>query len=89
MLKNEMKHFHPVGRRSDVEWKRPSEIVDDPQFFVDGADRFDVKQGELGDCWLVAAIANVTMHKKLFEKVVPKEQSFREDDGYVGLFHFR
>ena len=36
---------HPVGRRGeDLEWKRPSEIVDDPAFFVDGATRFDVKQ---------------------------------------------
>ena len=34
-----------LGRRGeDLEWKRPSEIVDDPAFFVDGATRFDVKQ---------------------------------------------
>ncbi|KAB7507392.1 Calpain-A [Armadillidium nasatum] len=29
------------------EWKRPHEIADDPQLFIDGATRFDVKQGEL------------------------------------------
>ena len=26
----------------------PQEITEDPQLFVDGASRFDVKQGELG-----------------------------------------
>ena len=33
-----------LGRGEDLEWKRPSELVDDPAFFVDGATRFDVKQ---------------------------------------------
>ena len=26
-------------------WKRPSEIVSNPKFFVDGYDQFDVQQG--------------------------------------------
>ena len=25
-------------------WKRPSEIVNDPQMYVGGADRFDIRQ---------------------------------------------
>lgn len=54
---------------------------------MEGASRFDVKQGELGDCWLLAAIANLTMRKKLFKMVVPHDQSFHSD--YAGLFHFR
>ena len=29
----------------DLEWKRASEIVDDPNFIVDGATRFDINQG--------------------------------------------
>ena len=29
----------------DLEWKRASEIVDDPNFIVDGSTRFDVNQG--------------------------------------------
>ena len=36
---------------------------------------------------MLAAIANLTMHQSLFEKVVPHEQSF--DEGYAGIFHFR
>ena len=71
----------------NIEWKRASELCEDPRLFVDGASRFDIKQGELGDCWLLAAMANLTLHKKLFYKVVPIDQSFTED--YAGVFHFR
>ncbi|XP_064089710.1 calpain-B-like isoform X11 [Macrobrachium nipponense] len=75
------------------EWKRPHEIMalkeitGEPQLFIDGASRFDVKQGELGDCWLLAAVANLTLNKRLFYQIVPSDQSF--GDNYAGIFHFR
>ncbi|XP_069957266.1 uncharacterized protein [Cherax quadricarinatus] len=75
------------------EWKRPHEIMalkeitDEPQLFIDGASRFDVKQGELGDCWLLAAVANLTLNKRLFYQIVPSDQGF--GDNYAGIFHFR
>ncbi|KAG7206288.1 hypothetical protein KM043_003666 [Ampulex compressa] len=77
------------SRRPDryIEWKRPMEIADNPQLFVEGFSRFDVQQGELGDCWLLAAVANLTMDSKLFFQVVPEDQSFEEN--YAGIFHFR
>ena len=52
--------------------------MSDPQFIVDGATRFDVNQGCLGNCWFLAAVATLTLkqHKELFEKVVPSDQSF-------------
>ncbi|KAH9642447.1 hypothetical protein HF086_007579 [Spodoptera exigua] len=70
-----------------ITWLRPKEICDDPQLFVEGYSRFDVQQGELGDCWLLAAVANLTLHRKLFFQVVPDDQSF--DEEYAGVFHFR
>ncbi|CAG9763963.1 unnamed protein product [Ceutorhynchus assimilis] len=69
------------------EWKRPHEICDNPQFFVEGYSRFDVQQGELGDCWLLAAAANLTLYNRLFLQIVPDDQEF--DDKYAGIFHFR
>ncbi|XP_041353027.1 calpain-A-like isoform X3 [Gigantopelta aegis] len=68
------------------EWKRPSEICDNPEFISEGATRFDVQQGELGDCWLLAAVASLTCNPKLLHKVVPRDQNFT--DGYSGVFKF-
>ncbi|CAG7722886.1 unnamed protein product [Allacma fusca] len=79
--------FFSRSARRPFQWRRPHEIVGDPQFFVEGASRFDVKQGELGDCWLLAAVANLTMNETLFHQVVPEDNSF--ENGYCGVFHFR
>ncbi|PAA91557.1 hypothetical protein BOX15_Mlig020951g1 [Macrostomum lignano] len=68
-------------------WKRPKEICQSPMFISDGVSRFDVKQGELGDCWLLASIASLSMNKSLFDRVVPPGQDF--DAGYCGMFRFR
>ncbi|XP_063232234.1 calpain-A-like isoform X3 [Bacillus rossius redtenbacheri] len=69
------------------EWKRPMEISDNPELFVEGASRFDVQQGELGDCWLLAAVANLTLNQSLFVQIVPDDQGFGQN--YAGIFHFR
>lgn len=70
-----------------IEWLRPKEIVENPTFFAGGVSRFDVRQGELGDCWLLAAIASLTQNLNIFHRVVPEEQDFDKD--YCGMFHFR
>lgn len=81
--------FYLNGRGSrKFKWLRPSEIVDAPKFFSGGSSRFDVCQGELGNCWFLAAVANLTMSPRLFERVVPHGQSF-ESGEYAGIFHFR
>ena len=39
------------------------------------------------DCWLLSAIASLSLHRSLLMKVMPQGQSFQ--DGYNGCFVFR
>ncbi|XP_046974274.1 calpain-B-like [Vanessa cardui] len=73
------------GKR--LKWLRPKKICENPQLFVEGYSRFDVQQGQLGDCWLLAAVSTLTLHRNLFYQVVPNDQSFDKD--YAGIFHFQ
>ncbi|KAM9341659.1 calpain-1 catalytic subunit-like [Symphorus nematophorus] len=70
-----------------VKWLRPSKIVPNPRFTVDGISRFDFGQGLVGNCWFLASIGALTFQNHILEQVVPMDQRFDVD--YCGLFHFR
>uniref|UniRef100_A0A3P9MVM8 Calpain 12 n=1 Tax=Poecilia reticulata TaxID=8081 RepID=A0A3P9MVM8_POERE len=71
----------------EIKWKRPKEISADALFVEDTIGTTDICQGQLGDCWLLAALSALTVHSKLFATVVPSNQSL--SDSYAGIFHFR
>ncbi|XP_053728966.1 calpain-12 [Synchiropus splendidus] len=70
-----------------ITWKRPKEIGDNAVFVEGTTGTTDICQGQLGNCWLLAALSCLTMHPKLFVKVVPSNQSLTQS--YAGIFHFR
>ena len=45
------------------------EIVDNPRLFIEGVSSNDVTQGQLGNCWFVAACATLAGVKELWQKV--------------------
>ncbi|XP_063586504.1 calpain-5-like isoform X2 [Penaeus indicus] len=72
-----------------ITWKRPHEIVDKPQLFVEGASANDVTQGQLGNCWFVAACASLAGVKELWHRVIPDYKDQEYGDLHPGIFHFR
>ncbi|CAJ1063790.1 calpain-2 catalytic subunit-like [Xyrichtys novacula] len=59
-----------------VEWLRPLDLNPDAEFIVDGTSRFDFSQGDVGNCWFLASIGALTLHKPLLAQVVPFDQNF-------------
>ena len=79
--------FFTRAAPKNIVWKRPKEINKNAQFVIDGYSRLDICQGNNGNCWFIAGCIAVIESKPLFDRVVPKDQSFSEN--YNGLFHFR
>lgn len=54
-----------------------------PSFFIGNSNSYSIS---IGNCWMVAALANLTLNDELFNRVVPQDQGFTS--GYTGQFSF-
>ncbi|TUP17201.1 Calpain-5 [Bagarius yarrelli] len=81
---------NPLSRR--VEWRRPREISNNPHLFVEGISSHDLNQGEVGNCWFVAACSCLALKPELWQKVIPNwtEQEWDPEhpERYAGIFRF-
>ncbi|KAE8627955.1 hypothetical protein XENTR_v10007234 [Xenopus tropicalis] len=84
--------FYKTQRVQGVQWKRPKEFCTDPHLFVDGISSHDLHQGQVGNCWFIAACSSLASREQLWQKVIPdwKEQEWYADKPqiYAGIFHF-
>ncbi|CAE6382076.1 unnamed protein product [Rhizoctonia solani] len=72
---------------------RVTQIFDDPEFFIDGANSSDVVQGALGNCWFMSAVSTVATMEGLIERIcVHRDQQvgvygfvFYRDSGWVDI----
>uniref|UniRef100_A0A8C3K659 Calpain catalytic domain-containing protein n=1 Tax=Calidris pygmaea TaxID=425635 RepID=A0A8C3K659_9CHAR len=69
-----------TAKTHGVQWKRPTVRL------INGRDLGGIRM-DIGDCWLLAAIASLTLNESLLHRVVPHGQSFQH--GYAGIFHFQ
>jgi hypothetical protein len=68
-----------ISNWHEITWKRPGEIVDNPQLIVNGIKRTDPTQGDLGNCWFIAAMSALTQNSIVLKRVIPDNQSFNKD----------
>ncbi|UPK97897.1 hypothetical protein LCI18_008832 [Fusarium solani-melongenae] len=61
-------------------------IFENPQFTIGGYSGSDIKQGHLGDCWWVAALATIAHRQDLMKKICVEQN---EECGVYGFVFFR
>lgn len=83
-------HPHDSSHTNNIVWKRPGEIVQNPRFYIEGAEACDIASDNVATAWFVAACTALASEKTLWSKVVPDqhEQDWGHGKQYVGIFHF-
>ncbi|XP_051813865.1 calpain-5a isoform X2 [Acanthochromis polyacanthus] len=65
---NDRSLFYQNNSVGHVTWRRPQELSRNPRLFVDGISAHDLHQGQLGNCWFVAACSSLASREALWQK---------------------
>ena len=83
--------------KDGMQWVRPEEFMHNPQLVIvdenDESEGFgfaDIQQGQLGDCWLLAAMTVLACHPEYMDKVLDIQgNKKRAEKGYYRLNIYR
>ena len=93
-LYTENSKYRSEWKKNDIEWIRASEMVKNPQFFLGGAARFDVKQGSYFNSdylpiYMYEENFKISMISYIILKpVIERELFFKLDKGHSFLNHW-
>ncbi|KAK5641704.1 hypothetical protein RI129_010251 [Pyrocoelia pectoralis] len=77
---------------NSIVWMRPHEMCQRPRFINENINdicRFGIDAGELGDQWLMAAVASLALTPRFLDRIIPLDQGFDNSNTYCGVFRFR
>ena len=60
-----------------VEWRRPAEFLGEgkpPKIFEGRIESSDIVLGQLGDCWLLCALASISTYEQLVKDLIPESE---------------
>jgi len=77
---------NPIIDPKEIEWKRASEIFPEPQIFEGIISIDDLKQGKIGNCYFLSALAAMCEFPRLISDIILTKQT--SDDGIYQVLMF-
>lgn len=82
-----------AASRKPIEWKRPEEFMNEEsgpiRLFDSGIEPGDIRQGALGDCWFLCAIAALTEFDVLVKELFPRDNPDDISANEAGVYRVR